>query len=148
MQRRGYGGHTRGSGPVPLVRKVFGGRLSAKGVIELEESIQSANPRIIVLGAYHARHSAMPFLAGARSPYKLALDVDLRSGQDAGAPSAVDAQVQLAASVLGAHPQRDFGVQREHQRSEAEAAGADGRDEQRLYQRMHNRTSGAQAVSR
>lgn len=89
----------------------------------------------------------MPFLAGARSPYKLALDVNLRPGQDARAPSAVDAKVQLAASVLGTHPQRDFGVQGKHQRSETEAAGADGRDEQRLHQGMHNRTSGAQAIS-
>lgn len=89
----------------------------------------------------------MPFLARAGSPYKLALDVNLRSGQDPGAPSAVNAKVQLAAPVLWAHPQRNFGIQRKHQRPEAEAAGADGRDEQRLYQRMHNRTSGAQAVS-
>lgn len=70
----------RGSRPIPLVRKVLVGGLSAKGVIELKESIESANPWIIILCSYHTWDAAMPFLARPCSPNEFAFNVNLRPG--------------------------------------------------------------------
>lgn len=115
-------------------------------MIKLEQPIKPAHPRIILLRPNHARHAAVPLLARPGPAHKLALHANLRAGQHATAALAVDAEVELAAAVARAHAQHHLGVERQHERAEAQAAGADGRDEERLDERVDDGAAGAQAV--
>lgn len=129
-----------------LVGQVIHARISTKGMIKLEQPVKSTHPRIILLAANDAWHAPMPLLARSRAPNKLAFHANLAAGEDAAASLPVNAQVELATTVSRAHTQDHFGVERQHERTEAQTARADGRDEQGLDEGVDNGSAGTEAV--
>lgn len=120
----------------------------AKWVIELQKAIEAPNPSVIILarvavcaGPYDARHPAGPAAVG-RSSHHFALDAYLHADGHAGLAFAIDAHLEFSPPVLLAQLQDHLGIQRQAQGSEAEASGADGGDEERLDERVHDATAG------
>jgi hypothetical protein len=90
------------------------GQVPPKGMIELEKSIQTADPRVIIFSPDDARHTSVPLLAGPfpRPADELTLDSNFRARANAGASSTVDAEIELTPAVLGTHPECHFGIKR------------------------------------
>ena len=126
--------------------------LLAKGVIELEQSIQTTNPAIMVFHpalrtSHYARHSAgrRPI----RNPDVLSHNSNLHAAPDTpAAASPVDADLQLSSSVLLAEPQRQGSIRRQHERSKAETPGTNRCHEQTAHEGMDDAATARQTVCR
>lgn len=107
-----------------------------KRIVKLEQPVQAAHPSIVILQCAtavamarrpnHTGHTAAPAAIG-RAPHKLAIYAHFHAHTDSRPALAVDAELQFAAAVALAQPQRYLGVQWQYQRAKAQTAGTDGR---------------------